>query len=271
MTTVLVHGNPETAAVWDPLLEALGTFGVSGEQVVRLSPPGFGAPLPDDFPATPEAYRDWLIGELAAIVATDGPVDLVGHDLGGSHTVRVAMTRPDLLRSWVSDTLGSFAPDYVWHDLARRWQTPGVGESDVAERFGRDRDVEAVVAVLVGRGMPEPVATAVVAGQDEAMGRAILMHYRALVAPRMPSGGAGLAAAAQRPGLAVIATADQVVGTEAQRRAMAERAGARVAVLEGLGHWWPAQDPDRAARVLVEFWSSVRRLEGVTHAPARWE
>ncbi len=42
MTTVLVHGNPETAAVWDPLLEALGTLGVPGEQVVRLSPPGFG-------------------------------------------------------------------------------------------------------------------------------------------------------------------------------------------------------------------------------------
>ena len=167
------------------------------------------------------------------------------------------MTRPDLLRSWVSDTLGSFAPDYVWHELAQRWQTPGVGESDVAERFGPDRDVEAVVALLVGRGMPEAVAKEVVAGQDEAMGRAILTHYRAAVQPRMASDGAGLAAAARRPGLAVIATGDQVVGSDAQRRAMAERAGARVAVLDGLGHWWLAQDPDQAARVLVEFWSSV--------------
>ena len=257
MTTVLVHGNPETAAVWDPLLPALETVGVPREQVVRLSPPGFGAPLPDDFPATPEAYRDWLVGELEAIVASDGPVDLVGHDLGGGHTLRVAMTRPDLLRSWVSDVIGSFAPDYVWHELAQRWQTPGVGESDVAERFGPDRDVDAVVALLVGRGMPEAVAKEVVAGQDEAMGRAILTHYRALVPPRMASEGAGLAAAARRPGLAVIATDDHVVGTEAQRRAMAERAGARVAVLDGLGHWWLAQDPDQAARVLVDFWSSV--------------
>ncbi len=194
---------------------------------------------------------------MEAIVATDGPVDLVGHDLGGSHTLRVAMTRPDLLRRWVSDTLGSFAPDYVWHELAQRWQTPGVGESDVAERFGPDRDVEAVVALLVGRGMPEAVAKEVVAGQDEAMGRAILMHYRAAVQPRMASDGARLAAAARRRGLAVIATGDQVVGSDAQRRAMAERAGARVAVLDGLGHWWLAQDPDQAARVLVEFWSSV--------------
>jgi pimeloyl-ACP methyl ester carboxylesterase len=77
------------------------------------------------------------------------------------------------------------------------------------------------------------------------------------VPPRIASDGAGLTAAAARPGLAVIATADQVVGTETQRRAMAERAGARVAVLEGLGHWWLAQDPHQAARVLVDFWSSV--------------
>jgi pimeloyl-ACP methyl ester carboxylesterase len=105
--------------------------------------------------------------------------------------------------------------------------------------------------------MPEAVAKEVVAGQDEAMGRAILTHYRALLPPRMASEGAGLTAAARRPGLTVIATGDHVVGTEAQRRAMAERAGARVAVLDGLGHWWPAQDPDQAARVLVDFWSSV--------------
>ncbi len=43
MTVVLVHGNPETDAIWGPLVDALGR-----DDVVRLSPPGFGAPLPDD-------------------------------------------------------------------------------------------------------------------------------------------------------------------------------------------------------------------------------
>jgi pimeloyl-ACP methyl ester carboxylesterase len=55
MTVVLVHGNPETEALWGPLIEALGR-----EDVVCLSPPGFGAPLPDGFSATYLAYRDWL-------------------------------------------------------------------------------------------------------------------------------------------------------------------------------------------------------------------
>ena len=43
VTVVLVHGNPETDAIWGPLVDALGR-----KDVVRLSPPGFGAPLPDD-------------------------------------------------------------------------------------------------------------------------------------------------------------------------------------------------------------------------------
>src|SRR2546422_8592058 len=55
MTVVLVHGNPETDAIWGPLVEALART-----DVVRLSPPGFGAPLPDSFPTTYLAYRDWL-------------------------------------------------------------------------------------------------------------------------------------------------------------------------------------------------------------------
>ena len=42
MTLVLVHGNPETAAIWDDLREQLGR-----DDVIALSPPGFGAPVPD--------------------------------------------------------------------------------------------------------------------------------------------------------------------------------------------------------------------------------
>jgi hypothetical protein len=30
-----------------------------------------------------------------------------------------------------------------------------------------------------------------------------------------------------------------------------------VEVLDGLGHWWMTQDPDRGARVLAGFWKSL--------------
>ena len=38
MTIVLVHGNPETEAIWDDLVPHLRS-----DDVVRLSPPGFGS------------------------------------------------------------------------------------------------------------------------------------------------------------------------------------------------------------------------------------
>jgi pimeloyl-ACP methyl ester carboxylesterase len=246
VSVVFVHGNPETAAIWGPLLAELGR-----DDVTCLSPPGFGAPLPDGFGATAEDYRRWLIGELEAF---GEPVDLVGHDCGGGHVLRVAMTRPDLLRSWVSDTLGSFHPDYVWHALAQEWQTPGAGEAALAKRFGAP--VADKVAQLVGRGITGPVAELIAPAQNETMAKAILALYRSNIQPAMANFGRLLPDAARRPGLAVLAAEDTLVGSDAQRRASAALAGARVETLDGLGHWWMVQDPARGARMLTEFWAS---------------
>jgi pimeloyl-ACP methyl ester carboxylesterase len=243
MALVLVHGNPETLAIWGPLTAELGR-----DDVVCLSPPGFGAPLPDGFGATVLEYRDWLIAELTAI---GEPVDLVGHDWGGGHVVNVAMARPDLLRSWTSDVVGLFDPDYVWHDLAQIWQRPGDGEQLVAAMMGAP--FEERVKRYMGNGMPVSVAEAVASAHGEEMGRAILALYRSATQPPMAELGRDLPKAAARPGLCVLATEDHFVGSAEIRRRAADRAGARVAVLEGLGHWWMLQDPVKGAEVLSEF------------------
>jgi pimeloyl-ACP methyl ester carboxylesterase len=235
MPKVFVHGNPETAAVWEPLLAELERTGVPRAELICLSPPGFGAPVPDGFGATAREYRDWLASELVP----GEPVDLVGHDAGGSHVVNLVLRRPDLVRSWVSDTLGTYDREYRWHALARRWQTPDVGEADIATRFGGT--VRERAAVLVQRGMNQQVASRVAAGQDAAMGRSVLALYRSNA----------------RPGLAILATEDHFVGTDEQRHRAAARAGARVEVLSGLGHWWMTQDPVRGAAALRAFWATV--------------
>lgn len=151
MSIVLVHGNPETDAIWDPLVDALGR-----DDVVRLSPPGFGAPLPGDFPATYLAYRNWLEDELDRI---GGAIDLVGHDWGGGHVMNVVMHRPELVRSWASDAVGNFDPDYVWHDLAQVWQTPGDGEQLVDTMLGGT--VEDRAAQMGALGIPSDIATSI--------------------------------------------------------------------------------------------------------------
>ena len=245
MITVLVNGNPETAAIWDPLCAEL-----DAADIVRLSPPGFGAPIPDGFACTVPAYRDWLVAELEAL---GEPVDLVGHNVGGSTALSVAMTRPDLLRTWASDSLGVFDPDYSWHNLARRVQAPGTGEKLVGDLMGGTLDER--TARNVARGISGPVAARLAAAQGPPMGQAILAFYRSAIQPAMAELGRNLPAAAARPGLAIIGTNDHFVGSQELRRRSAARAGARVALLDGLGHWWMVQDPVRSAHALASFWA----------------
>jgi pimeloyl-ACP methyl ester carboxylesterase len=247
MTVVLVHGNPETEAIWGPLVDALGR-----DDVARLSPPGFGAPLPDEFPATYLAYRDWLEDELQRF---GGPVDLVGHDWGGGHVVNAMMHRPGLVRSWASDAVGLFDPEYVWHDLAQVWQTPGAGEELVNSLLGGT--LQARAEQMEALGIPTDIAASMAAEQGPEMGRAILMLYRSAAQPAMADTGRALENAAARPGLSLLATEDPYIGSADTRRRAADRAGARTEVLDGLGHWWMLQDPARGAAALTTFWESL--------------
>jgi pimeloyl-ACP methyl ester carboxylesterase len=243
---VFVHGNPETARIWAPLVDALSSDGV-----MTLSPPGFGAAVPEGFGATSDEYLAWLGSELEVL---DGPVDLVGHDWGGGHVVRLACDRPDLLRSWCTDIAGCFAPDYVWHDLAQVWQTPEAGEKALADWQSMPAGERA--AGLESLGMTQDVALDVANALDGTMARCILSLYRSAAQPAMARWGDRLPEAAARPGLVLIPTEDTFTGGEERARASAVRAGAQVEVLGGLGHWWMLQEPERGADALRRFWSA---------------
>jgi pimeloyl-ACP methyl ester carboxylesterase len=79
-TAVLVHGFPDTSAVWTPVAEALVDHGF---HVVAHDVRGAGA---SDAPAGVEGYAlDHLVADLRAVVdatSPDRPVHLVGHDWG---------------------------------------------------------------------------------------------------------------------------------------------------------------------------------------------
>jgi pimeloyl-ACP methyl ester carboxylesterase len=127
VTVCLVHGNPETAAVWDRLAPLLDRG-----PVVRLSPPGFGAPVPPGFTATVEEYRRWLVAELERF---GQPVHLVGHDWGGAHVVNVAMTRPELVRSWVCDVILADGDGSGFKDVGdTQIREPDLGEKVLTNR-----------------------------------------------------------------------------------------------------------------------------------------
>lgn len=250
MVAVFVHGNPETPVVWDPLLAELGHI-----DAVALHLPGFGSPVPDGFSATKEEYADWLLGEVAAIAAADGPVDLVSHDWGGILGPFVVGQRPELFRSWASDVLGIFHPDYVWHDFAQIWQTVGAGEEFFAQTLATPPADRVVGYEAIG--IPAATGVKLVAAADELMSTSILALYRSAAQPEMARWGTMLGGCATRPGLSIVAPNDPFARGDDLGGEVAIRLGARRYVLEGQGHWWMLGDPAGGAAMLRDFWGSL--------------
>lgn len=250
MTVVLLHGNPETPVVWGPLVAALGRTDVVCPQL-----PGFGCPTPEGFGATKEEYAAWFTGVLEELVAQHGPVDLVGHDWGGGIAMRVVSQRPDLVRTWACDVLGLFHADYVWHDFAQIWQTPGAGE----EYFAASEAVPAAdrVALLASMGIPPDIGEQLVAASNPEFSRCVLALYRSAAQPAMREWGEQLGMAGSVPGLAIVAPLDPFVRGTDLGLEVAERLGARQHVLEGQGHWWMLGDAPAGAAMLQRFWKEA--------------
>jgi len=246
MTLVLVHGAPETSAVWDPLRAVLGRSDI---EALRL--PGFGTPRPGGFGATKEEYVAWLVAELERI-GGDGPIDLVGHDWGGGFVIRVVSTRPELVRSWVTDAGAIGDPGFEWHDFGKIWQTPGEGEEFFAQQLASVPEEGA--AVFESFGVPADEARTLFGWADQEMADCILDLFRSAVDVGRQWGPDFHDIAA--PGLALLPTEDPFLSAEGSRRAAA-RAGVEVVELAGLGHWWMLQDPGRAATVLSDFWDTL--------------
>jgi pimeloyl-ACP methyl ester carboxylesterase len=234
---VFVHGVPDTPRLWEALLGLLDR-----RDVVTLALPGFGCPRPAGFPATKEAYLEWLCGALDAI---DGPIDLVAHDWGAMLTVRAMCVRPDLVRTWAAGP-APIHEDYVWHDVAQAWQTPGVGES-IMEAM----TPEVLATTLTADGVPAAAAE-VAAGQvDATMRGCILDLYRSAVHVGQEWGPDLVRA---RPGGLLLWGERDTYAPPEVGAAMAARSRARL-VTFATGHWWPVEAPEDVAAVLTDHWA----------------
>lgn len=248
MTTakLFLHGVPDSPLIWQPLLAELD-LGDTPVAVPAL--PGFTGPLPAGFPATKDAYADWAVGQAETLFAAHGPIDIVGHDWGALIAQRVAMLRPDLLRSWaISNAV--IEPAYRGHRIARIWNTPILGEIFMA-MSKPDKLAEGLAA----QGMPADIArdeAAQWANRDKR--RAILKLYRsakglsfahdwALDIPRLPA-----------RGTLIWGANDPYVGLSVARRYAADT-GTPLTVVEGAGHWAIAERPAAVAEALKIFWS----------------
>ena len=123
---VLLHGNPDTHAVWGPVVERLAV----GHHCITPDLPGFGkSRAPDDFDCSLASQGAWVAGLLDQLGLER--VHLVVHDVGGSYGLAFASENAHRLRSLTIFNT-NFFPDYRWHFWARVWRTRVLGEIAMA-------------------------------------------------------------------------------------------------------------------------------------------
>lgn len=247
---VMVHGSPETPRTWDRIVAAL-----YGDARTILTPglPGFAEPAPADFPATKEAYVEWLIDMLRPLAAEHGPVHLVGHDWGSLIGLRVASLHSELLAS-LAVGAGAIDPDLPLHPLFRTLLQPGEGE-----RFMGDVTQSSAVERLTGLGVPPEAAEHNAYGTPGAK-EVMLRLYRS--ASTFAQDWAPDLRHISVPTLLIWGERDVSVPIEYGRR-MAARIGADLLALDS-GHFWTYEHPDAVARALCRLWDRV----DLPHRPA---
>ncbi len=240
---LLVHGVPDTPALWNPLIAALG---LKPGDWAAPAMPGFGTAVPSGFSCTKDAYADWLIAELEKV---GRPVHIVGHDWGALLALRAACLRPDLIASW-SVTNAVIAPEYRGHENARIWATPLLGELSMLAIRNKSRLENA----LVGGGMPASLAKGEVPHIDKVMRQSILKLYRSANGLRFEGPWVDDLAKLPRKGQVFWGATDVFV-----RLAVAERFARKwdfpLHVEQGAGHWACYERASQFANILKAHWS----------------
>jgi pimeloyl-ACP methyl ester carboxylesterase len=241
MPAVFVHGVPDTPRVWQAV-----TARLARPDVVTLSLPGFGRPVPEGFDATKDAYVSWLLDELAA---QPQPIDVVGHDWGALLVLRAVSLQPNRVRSWAVGG-APLDPEYEWHQAARLWQT-----ADVGERVMEGLTEAGLQKALVAAGVPAGDAEEAVRHADATMKRSILALYRSAV--HVGREWYDDLTRITAPGLVLWGEHDPYAAARYGAR-LAERTGARLVCLPDCSHWWQLERPAAVADELDRFWKEHR-------------
>jgi pimeloyl-ACP methyl ester carboxylesterase len=237
---VLLHGNPDTHAVWGPVVSRLAPR----HRCIAPDLPGFGrSRAPDDYDCSLESQAGFVRDLLAALELPR--VHLVVHDVGGPYGLAFASQHPEQIATLTIFNT-NFFPDYRWHFWARVWRTRVLGElaMGIANRPLFVRELR--------RGSPRiPKAYAVQAYREftRPTRRMVLRWYRAMD-PEVHAGWDErlLAATAHTPKRVVWGDLDPFLPA-----ATADRYGGEVTHLADCGHWAMLEAPDRAASAIADL------------------
>jgi pimeloyl-ACP methyl ester carboxylesterase len=148
--------------------------------------------------------------------------------------------------------MGLLHHDYVWHDAAQGWQTPELGEQMMKGLV--DLDLDSFIVAFGALGISESVARAMKPHINDVMADSVVRLYRDAAQPVMRHLGEKFVSQKPKRGLVIIAENDQYAGPHETHEQLASAVGAKVARLDGCGHWWMMEKPQEAARMLASHW-----------------
>ncbi|MEM9738720.1 MAG: alpha/beta hydrolase [Pseudomonadota bacterium] len=242
---LLIHGVPDSSAVWRPLLTAL----YDGVHTESPDLPGFHAPLPPGFRPDKDSYAAWVVAQLERLCDEYGPVDIVGHDWGALLALRAASLRPEPVRSWaISNAM--IDANYNGHRIARAWATPVLGELVMAVTRK-----DALTKSLVANGLPASIAQEEVAGWNPTMRRCILGLYRSAVGLKFSGDWVTRLEDLPSKGLVIWGENDPYVPLKFGI-AFAARHNATFYLEDNAGHWAIAERPENVAKALGIHWQA---------------
>ena len=245
---VFVHGLPGSGKEFSHLLPALG--GVF--RTLAFDLPGFGqAEKPADFDYSSYGFADFIEGALGALGIAR--VHLATHDFGGGWALEWAIRHTSSVESVLMINTGLLGEEMHW--LPKVWRTRVIGE--LAQAVARIPLTRMLLWHGNPRGLPKWFVDGMYENYDRGTRRAVLQMYRRIEKPKpMVDRLAEVLTPLDLPSLLLWGVHDPYIPVECAERARLLFPSTEISYFRESGHWPFIDDPERAQREMVEFFSA---------------
>jgi pimeloyl-ACP methyl ester carboxylesterase len=241
---LLLHGFPQSSAIWRPQLEALATVGY---RAVAFDQRGYS---PRARPEMVEQYRIAHLVADALAVAGDRPFHVVGHDWGAVVAWHLAAKHPERISTVTALSVPhpiAFAAALASPNSDQRSRSSYISFFRQTERAEEALLAGGLAALLRASGYPGDVDERVRALSHPGALTGALNWYRAIDLSLVRVGTVSV------PTLFVWSTGDIALAREGAEATARHVSGPyRFEVLEGVSHWIPEEVPETLTGLLLE-------------------
>jgi pimeloyl-ACP methyl ester carboxylesterase len=248
---VLLHGFPDTSALWRHQVAAL-----TGAGFRTIAPDMRGRGRSDKPPDVADYALTKIVGDVTGIMDALGVqrAHVVGHDWGAAVAWLVAMLAPTRVDHLVAISVGApgAAGLPTLEALQKGWYRILFDMPGVAEDLFQRNDWYLARTLLEGGG--DNFETYVANLSEPGALTAALNWYRANVPVQRLLGGTPPLPPVAAPTMGVFGTADVALTEEQMVKSASKVSGTwRYERLEGIGHFVPLDAPDQLNKLLLDF------------------